>query len=272
NTTGGNNIAVGYNALPNNTTASQNCALGYLALEKVTIGGNNTGVGAFALNNLIDGINNTAVGVNSGPTAPSTSLDNTTCLGYGARSTANNQIRLGNSAVTSIGGQVGWTTLSDGRFKREITEQVPGLAFILALRPVSYVVDRTALNQFLDPTSQNETPKTADLSTRQTGFIAQEVDALTQKTDAPFSGVDRPLNEATPYGLRYSEFVVPLVKAIQEQQALIEAQKQENQKLQNWVDALSQADQKQQALIENLRKQVEDLQIQISPRLSVVSQ
>jgi flagellar biosynthesis chaperone FliJ len=34
--------------------------------------------------------------------------------------------------------------------------------------------------------------------------------------------VDKPKNENDFYGLRYAEFVVPLVKAVQEQQATIE--------------------------------------------------
>jgi len=37
-----------------------------------------------------------------------------------------------------------------------------------------------------------------------------------------FHGVDKPKNENSHYGLRYAEFVVPLVKAMQEQQAIIE--------------------------------------------------
>ena len=37
-----------------------------------------------------------------------------------------------------------------------------------------------------------------------------------------FSGVDAPKNDKDLYGLRYAEFVVPLVKAVQEQQQQIE--------------------------------------------------
>ncbi len=36
-----------------------------------------------------------------------------------------------------------------------------------------------------------------------------------------FDGVDKPKNENDHYGLRYSTFVVPLVKAVQEQQEMI---------------------------------------------------
>ncbi|MCD4696446.1 MAG: hypothetical protein K8S16_09430 [Bacteroidales bacterium] len=50
----------------------------------------------------------------------------------------------------------------------------------------------------------------------QTGFIAQEVQEAAQSLGYDFSGVDPPKNEHDFYGLRYAEFVVPLVKAVQE--------------------------------------------------------
>ena len=57
------------------------------------------------------------------------------------------------------------------------------------------------------------------------GFIAQEVNDLVKKSGTSFSGVDVPKNNSDRYGLRYSLFVVPLVKAIQEQQVLLEIEK-----------------------------------------------
>jgi len=56
----------------------------------------------------------------------------------------------------------------------------------------------------------------------QTGFIAQEVEQAAKETGYDFSGIDKPKNEKDFYGLRYADFVVPLVKAIQEQQTIIE--------------------------------------------------
>lgn len=44
---------------------------------------------------------------------------------------------------------------------------------------------------------------------------------LQKKTGYNFSGVDK---SGKIWGLRYSEFVVPMVKAIQEQQTIIEEQ------------------------------------------------
>ena len=56
---------------------------------------------------------------------------------------------------------------------------------------------------------------------RQTGFIAQEVDKAAQASGFDFSGVVKPANDNDLYSLRYSDFVVPLVKAVQEQQQQI---------------------------------------------------
>ena len=57
-----------------------------------------------------------------------------------------------------------------------------------------------------------------------TGFIAQEVEEAAKKVGFNFDGVDAPKNENDLYGIRYAEFVVPLVKAVQEQQVTINAQ------------------------------------------------
>jgi len=54
----------------------------------------------------------------------------------------------GNSSVSSIGGQVDWSTLSDGRFKKDVKEIESGLDFILSLRPATYTVDKQAINKF----------------------------------------------------------------------------------------------------------------------------
>ena len=60
-----------------------------------------------------------------------------------------------------------------------------------------------------------------------TGFLAQDVEAAAKKIGYDFSGVDAPKNNKDLYGLRYAEFVVPLVKAVQQQQTIIEKQQQQ---------------------------------------------
>ena len=53
------------------------------------------------------------------------------------------------------------------------------------------------------------------------GFIAQEVEQAAKETAYDFSGIDKPADQTGFYGLRYGDFVVPLVKAMQEQQQMI---------------------------------------------------
>ena len=73
---------------------------------------------------------------------------------------------------------------------------------------------------------------------RSAGFIAQEVEELANRLGFEFSGVDAPQNEHSMYFLRYAEFVVPLVKAVQEQQDMIEELRSENNELLNRIEVL----------------------------------
>ncbi len=59
---------------------------------------------------------------------------------------------------------------------------------------------------------------------RETGFSAQEAEQALHKTVFSFNVVDKPNNERALYGLRYADFVVPLVKAVQELQVIIDTQ------------------------------------------------
>lgn len=70
------------------------------------------------------------------------------------------------------------------------------------------------------------------------GFIAQEVEQAAQSIGYHFSGVDAPKSESDLYGLRYAEFVVPLVKAVQELSAQNTLLLQTLTTLQQEVDSL----------------------------------
>ena len=237
NISGNFNMASGYYALSANTTGFRNSAGGFRAMDSNTTGSNNTAEGAFALESNSTGSYNSALGYNAGPTLGD--LSNTTAIGSLAVPTASNQVRVGNTAVTSIGGQVSWTTLSDGRFKKEIKEDVSGLDFIKELRPVSYTVDGAGLNKFLhvnDSSSNQANAKSVPV--RQAGFIAQEVETLVKKTGYVFYGVDAPENESDPYGIRYSEFVVPLVKGMQELLTIIKEHERKDEEQQKQIDSL----------------------------------
>ena len=212
-------------------------AIGSGALGDNTTGYCNVAVGVNALNLIAGGNYNTAIGYYSFKASSSSSDTNSTALGHAATVTASDQVRIGDALVKSIGGYADWTNLSDRRFKKDIRENVPGLDFILKLRPVTYHLDVTALNDFLQiPDSlrilKREKQKEAIV---QTGFIAQEVEQAAQEVGFDFSGVDKPKNEHDHYGLRYAEFVVPLVKAVQEQQKTIERQNEKINRLEEMV-------------------------------------
>ncbi|MCB1049657.1 MAG: tail fiber domain-containing protein [Acidobacteria bacterium] len=217
NISGQANVGMGYRSLYKLSSAENNVAMGDQALYNLTTGNFNTGIGTGTMDVLTIGTNNTAIGAYAGPSTGFGNIVNSTALGAGATVSNNNMVRVGNTSVISIGGQVAWSTLSDGRFKRKVVENVPGLAFIMKLRPLTYEVDQPALVQFM-----GKGPATTDSHERQSGFIAQEVDQVAESLGFSFSGVDRPENAETPYALRYGAFVTPLVKAVQEQQALIE--------------------------------------------------
>ena len=71
-----------------------------------------------------------------------------------------------------------------------------------------------------------------------TGFVAQDVQTAAQNIGYDFSGVDKPASDKDIYALRYSDFVVPLVKAVQEQQQVIDNLKKKNQDMQTTLDEL----------------------------------
>ena len=48
------------------------------------------------------------------------------------------------------------------------------------------------------------------------GFLAQEVETAARESQYDFSGVSSPTSPDGLYSLRYADFVMPLVKAVQE--------------------------------------------------------
>ncbi len=274
-TNGGySNTASGFQSLFSNATGQGNTASGALALSSNT-GNNNTALGGSAGSNLTGGDGNTYLGAYAdGPF--STGLNNATAVGYNTSVTASNSVRVGNTAVTSIGGYAGWTTFpSDARFKKNVRENVPGLAFVNSLRPVTYTVDAEAIEARLRPKLDGEThaaiKKSAQLLQAEkqaraeksaviyTGFIAQEVAATARNLGFNFSGVDVPKNSNDLYGLRYAEFVVPLVKAVQELNQKVEKLEGEKRQSLTANNSLEQIVAKQQQEIEALKKMVMEM-------------
>ncbi len=222
NTTGSFNAATAYHALYNNTTGSYNVAMGVMALGKNTTGSNNTAIGAqadVALNNL----------------------SNATVIGFSASVNASNKVVIGNSAVTVIGGQVGWSTLSDLRFKKNIQDNIPGLAFINKLKPVSYSLDARKYEKFLG-IPDSVVSKSSDAYAKsekvvRSGFIAQDVAKVAKDINYNFDGVHTPENDKDNYSLVYAELIPSLVKAVQE---LSNENDELKKQLQNVQSALQQ--------------------------------
>jgi hypothetical protein len=188
------------------------------------------------------GFNNTLIGAKADVTQDD--LFNCVALGESATCTASNQVRFGNTFTTSIGGFVGYTNLSDGRFKKNIQETVKGIDFIMKLRPVMYQWDIEGLNQKLSPGKKKDEASKQFINENGkkvfSGFVAQEVEQAAKEAGYNFSGVDKPRNENDMYGLRYADFVVPMVKAMQEQQEIIKQQGKKITDLQQQINDLKQ--------------------------------
>ena len=240
NTEGILNTASGASSLHSNTTGNDNTASGSYSLRYNTEGNNNTASGAYSLHSNTTGSQNTAIGYYAFFSGDS--FSNSTALGYNTVISASNQVRLGNNAVTSIGGQVSWTTLSDARFKTENTAKVPGIDFIKKLRPVTYYVNHEAMNRYLEvpkgedvqnrsSSEAKNTYKPSYTKTLESGFMAQEVEKAAKELGYEFNGVDAPKNGKGYYGLRYGQFVIPLVKAVQELNEKLEQKDAENAQL-----------------------------------------
>ena len=226
NTGGYNNTAVGDYALSSNQNNTQNTAIGYFALGNTSASDGNTALGYQAGNSNNNGYYNCFIGSETG-TAGS-DYYNVIALGHGTTCTAPSQVIIGNSATSSYKTYAPWSLVSDGRYKKNIKEDVPGLAFINKLRPITYNLDATGLDNFLNRNRSKENHTGSEGKTLmdkaleekekaiQTGFIAQEVEKAAKEINYNFSGVEAAKNENDVYGLRYAEFVVPLVKAVQE--------------------------------------------------------
>jgi hypothetical protein len=151
-----------------------------------------------------------------------------------------NRVRIGNNAMTSIGGQVGWTTISDQRVKQNIQQDVKGLDFLLKLKPVTYNYSIEKSNQIQKATIAEDWPSKHNVEKiRFSGFLAQDVQKAAREGGYDFSGVDQPEDADGLWGLRYAEFTVPLVKAVQELHEKNQALEQKNDQLQQQLNLLS---------------------------------
>jgi len=204
-----------------NTTGDDNTAIGHGAMHFGTTGDNNIAVGRAAGQNITSGSNNIFLGRDSG----------TDGSPGGNITGASNEILLGDENISAANIQVDWTVASDQRDKTDFTALDLGLDFVKALAPVTYkwdkrskYGDKTADDYDLNAQTPDGTHKEDWLDI---GFKAQEVEALeiaagynkSSKTNL----ISSHTSDGKQMGLQYSKFVPILVKAMQEQNALIEA-------------------------------------------------
>jgi trimeric autotransporter adhesin len=269
NTSGIYNTANGVSSLASNTTGARNSANGAYVLNANKTGNYNTGSGEFAGSDITSGDDNTFIGYNSNGDN-NIVFNNSTAIGNASFVNASNIVRIGNNNITSIGGYVNWSNISDGRVKKNIKQNVPGLDFINKLTPITYNLNLDAADKILqkhllkDENGNTIQPSQFDIESRKvkeqiiyTGFVAQDVENAAKNLHYDFSGVDVAKNEHDLYGLRYADFVVPLVKAVQE--------------LSKMNDAKDSAIQQQNIKINDLQNQINELKAMIVPNQSTAN-
>jgi hypothetical protein len=223
NSSGENNSGLGYYALGLNTTGSYNTGSGSYALNSVTTGSQNSGLGYQAGAVITTGSNNTMLGYSADPSAADG--ENQIVIGYGATGTGNNEIALGNTSISAIKAQVtSITGYSDSRIKRDIRNNDLGLAFINKLRTVKYKLKNPAdyplaLREKRFMEGNEKRPQ--DDEKIYDGLIAQEVKAVIDELGIEWSGWSKNDSDGKQ-GIQYGALTVPLIKAVQEQQAQIE--------------------------------------------------
>jgi len=243
------NTAVGYNSGNDITTGARNTCVGGLSGDAMTTGTNNTFIGYnTGGTGVVTGADNTALGISAG--ASLTSGTNNVLIGHDAGvsgspggniNNESNEIVIGDDAITQAHIQVDWTVASDQRDKTDFVDLDLGLDFVKALEPVTYYWDKRS--KYGDKYTTNEegdlvlnedydlddfTPDgTHKEDWMDIGFKAQAVQALEEAagytTAAKKNLTVSTTADGKQMGLQYSKFVPILVKAIQDQDAIITA-------------------------------------------------
>jgi hypothetical protein len=240
-TTASYNNAYGYQTLRQNKTGSFNNAFGYRS-SFITTGERNSSLGAQSLYENTSGSYNTAIGFEAG--YYNTTGEQNVFIGYragwaspkgnsnttgsnniiigsqavGASATASNVITLGNSSIATIRAQVTTiTSLSDIRDKTNIMPLNYGIDFIKKLNPVSFDWDMRDGGK---------------IGISEIGFIAQELQQA--QIDSQIN-IPNLVSDINPDKLEasYGVLIPIMVKALKEQQALIDELKQRILNLEN---------------------------------------
>jgi len=243
------NSAFGHRSMASMTTGTANTGLGFGTLENATVANNCVVIGGGAgqrinINSEPDGHQNTLVGYAAGDVIESGQKN--LCLGYGTDTSAadsdfqivigygivgggDNTVRIGTSAGNATlsldGSDESWSAASDSRLKTEVADSTAGLSFINDLRPVTFKWDsKNAIDPSLSQYDPDDDSPVMGFGKTNHGFIAQEVKAAIDAHSEIADGHN--IWSEDPDGtqqLAKGNLVPMLVKAIQEQQVLIES-------------------------------------------------
>ena len=247
NSAGGFNSAFGNGALYLNEDGSYNTAIGSRAAYSNTSGSYLVAVGREALFNNTTGDFNTVIGYAADVTTGG--ITNATAIGYNAKVNDSNKVRIGNTSVTVIEGQVAFSASSDARLKENITVVDAGLALVNDLNPVSY----HRINSSSDDIEM--------------GLLAQEVEEVLAAHGLSNSGMVHQASEDAYRSVRYNDLFAPMIRAIQEldsQHAADVTKKEEQIALlkSQLIDQSQQLKSQQEELLAVVKSQQEQMAVQ----------
>jgi hypothetical protein len=144
--------------------------------------------------------------------------------------------------LLSLQGSAQHSVPADGRFNFNLKYDVKGLDFILRLKPVTFQFDvkkfeRRIYNSDAAHAILNFNEEQQMLR-RRLGFIAQDVEDAAEQSGFNFSGLVKPGNKKDFYSISYESFVIPLVKAIQEQHEIITDQEEKLEQQKKRIESL----------------------------------
>jgi hypothetical protein len=254
---GAANVAIGHKCVAANScttlgyeigrtgmSGTYNVLVGRSTATALTSGNGNVVIGGNAAQALTSGTNNVILGVSSG--VGQTTQSNNTICGYNSRCTdtlavsrancgifgdaiigvltGDNEIQIGKSTTTVY--TYASATRSDARDKADIKPEPLGLNFIEKLKPVQY-----KWNYREDYKVQNEDGTISQLpndgskkrSRDHNGFLAQDIKDTMTELNIDWAGLKHGVvgGGTDVYNIDYSEFIAPLVKAIQQLQERI---------------------------------------------------
>ena len=253
NLAGASNVAVGHSAMQGTgpgATATKNTAVGFQSLLLVSSGQDNVAVGYQAGDSVTSGTGHTLVGYQAGSALTTANFStavgleamltgnhsNSLAVGFDAQVSGANYGRIGDANVDVYVKSI--TETSDVRDKADVQDTNLGLSFIMQLRPRMYRWDFREFYRSPKPAEDateeewsawREANKLANLTHDGThkrnrlhqGLVAQEVKTVIDSMGVDFGGFrDCEVNGGdAQMGLEYTQFIAPLIKAIQELKA-----------------------------------------------------